>query len=127
VVWEDAHRRKVQLAGKFPDNLCGNLSKAAPRCIVSQDHAKENCPLAAPILADLVSDTHHVWADDLPDSLDRCIDFCAPRDRKGRVHLDLSLPLISAQFTEHARRADSVGRRYTDDDRPTPLGFPPPL
>ena len=75
--------------------------------IAGQDYAKKDRPLATPVLADFIADTHDVRPDDLLYALDRPVNFRLFRDCSGPNRLNFSLTLRES----FRQRPDLKGKR----------------
>src|ERR1035437_1554612 len=60
VVRENSESREVQAVSQAPYDLCCNLPEPLLACLIRQYHAEENCPLAAPVLPNLVTDMDYI-------------------------------------------------------------------
>jgi hypothetical protein len=120
VVRENAQCGEVKLACQLPDNLRPNAAQMVPRRVIGQDHAKEDRPLATPVLADFIADTHHIRPDDLLHAMDRRVNFRLFRDRSGSI---ISTPAYRSARVSYksrsCRRSDDSGGP-SDEFRPGP-------
>jgi hypothetical protein len=81
------------MPSQAPYDLASNVAKAELGCFVRKNDPKEDRPLAAPVLADFVSDAHHVRRETFLDLVDRGLNLRLLRNCGGHVHCYLSLML----------------------------------
>src|ERR1700676_3315964 len=93
VIRENSHAGEIQMPSQAPSDLGSNVAQTELGCFVRENDTKEDRPLAAPVLADFVSDAHHVGRETSLDLVDRGLNLRLLRNCDGHAHSYLSLPL----------------------------------
>src|SRR5271166_6895375 len=88
MVRENPHAREIQTPGQPPHDFVCYLAEPLLRRVVREDYAKENRPLAAPILADLVPNADDIRSKASFNLINRGLNLRLPSDGWRHVHLD---------------------------------------